>query len=197
MTDLADPALVNRVAQSAIETLDLATIIGPLDIAVLDLVPYLHRGLVVREKEFRAAVAGLDAAEFAGRHVAVGVPDGALVPAWAVMLVAARLSPGAASVAVASAEARRDVLASERVRAYDWARHAGKSVVLKGCGTGEVPLDAFAQATVALQGVAAKVMFGEPCSAVPVWRRPAEARPEAPRPEAPRPAARAALPVAR
>ncbi len=197
MTDLTDPGLiVNRVAKSAIETLDLAAIAGPLDVVALDLAPLMHRGLVVREKEFRAAVAGLDAEAFAGRHVAIGVPDGALMPAWAVMLVAARLAPVAASVAVASAEARRDTLAAERVRAYDWAQHAGKSVVLKGCGTGELPLDAFAQATIALQSVAAKVMFGEPCSAVPVWRRPAEARPEgtAARPPAARPAARAVLP---
>ncbi len=192
MTDLTDPGLVvNRVAQSAIETLDLAAIAGSLDVVALDLTALMHRGLVVREKDFRAAVAGLDAEAFAGRHVAIGVPDGALVPAWAVMLVAARLAPVAASVAVASAAARRDALAGECVRAYDWAQHAGKSVVLKGCGTGDVPLDAFAQATVALQGVAAKVMFGEPCSAVPVWRRPTEARSEA---SPARPAARATLP---
>lgn len=190
MTDLTGP-VANRVADSGIETLDLAAIAGSLDVVAFDLAPLLHRGLVVREKEFRPAIASLDDADFAGRHVAIGVPEGALIPAWAVMLVAARLAPVAASVAVASPEARRDVLAAEHVRAYDWAQHAGRSVVLKGCGTGEVPLDAFAQATIALQGVAAKVMFGEPCSAVPVWRRPAEARPEAP---VARPAAKAAPP---
>ena len=189
---MTDPGLiVNRVAQSAIEPLDLAAIVGPLDVVVLDLMPLMHRGLVVRETEFRAAVAGLEPGAYAGRHVAITVPDGALVPAWAVMLVAARLAPAAASIAVASAEARRDTLAAERVRAYDWAQHAGKSVVLKGCGTGDLPLDAFAQATVALQSIAAKVMFGEPCSAVPVWRRPTDARAEAP---AGRPATRASLP---
>ena len=167
--------IVNRVAASALETVDLAAVVGPLDVVELDLAPLLHRGLVVRERDFRAAVADLDASAFAGRHVAVLVPEGALVPSWAPMLIAAVLSPVAASVAVASAEARRAALAAERVRAHDWAALAGKSVVLKGCGTGAIPLDAFAQATVALQGVAAKVMFGEPCSAVPVWRRPSEA----------------------
>jgi hypothetical protein len=171
----ADGLVANRVAQSGIETLDLAAIVGPLDVVSLDLGPLMHRGLVVREKNFRTAVAGLDAAAFAGRHVAVLVPDGALVPAWAVMLVAARLAPVAASIAVAGVDARRAALAAERIRAYDWDAHAGRTVVLKGCGTGEVPLDAFAQATVTLQSVAARVMFGEPCSAVPVWRRPAEA----------------------
>ena len=176
----------NRVAASAIDTVDLAAAIGPLDVAVLDLGPLLHRGLVVREREFRAAVAGLDAAAFAGRHVAVVVPESALVPAWAVMLVAAVLAPVAASVAVADPAARRAALAAERVRAHDWQPYAGRTVVLKGCGTGSVPLDAFAQATAALQGVAARVMFGEPCSAVPVWRRPAD--PAAPARPAARPA---------
>ena len=173
--DPADGLVVNRVAASAVDTVDLAAVVGPLDVVALDLAPLMHRGLVVREKEFRAAVAALDAEEFAGRHVAVVVPEGALVPAWAPMLVAARLSGIAASVSVSSVEARRAALASDRVRRHDWSAQSGRSVVLKGCGTGDVPLDAFAQATVALQSVAAKVMFGEPCSAVPVWRRPAEA----------------------
>ena len=183
MTDLSAPALVvNRVAASGIETVDVAAVVGPLDIVGLDLAPMLHRGLVVRERDFRASVSALGTAGFAGSHVAVLVPEGALVPAWAPMLVAAALSPVAASVAVASVDARRSALASERVRAHDWSAYAGQTVVLKGCGTGEVPLDAFAQATVALQSVAAKVMFGEPCSAVPVWRRPTEARPAGERP---------------
>ena len=178
MTD-ADAPIVNRVAQSAIATVDLAAVVGEVAVVALDLAPMMHRGLLVREREFRASVAALDAEAYRGAHVAVLVPEGALVPAWAPMLVASVLSPVAASVAVASAEARREALAAERVRAHDWSAHAGRPVVLKGCGTGAVPLDAFAQATVALQQVAAKVMFGEPCSAVPVWRRPAAAPPAA------------------
>ena len=160
------------------ETLDLAAIIGPLDVAALDLAPLLHRGLVVREKEFRARRRRRWTwTAFAGRHVAVLVPDGrarARVGRHARRGCAS--SPVAASVAVASVDrAARRALAAERVRAYDWAPHAGQPVVLKGCGTGEVPLDAFAQATLALQAVASRVMFGEPCSAVPVWRAPAGA----------------------
>ncbi len=184
--------IVNRVAQSAIETLDLAAIVGPLDVCALDLAPMLHRGLVVREKEFRAAVAALDAGVFAGRDVALLVPADALVPAWAVMLVALRVATAAASVAVASVAERRAALAAERIRAYDWSAHTGHPVVVKGCGTGEVPLDAFAQATLALSRHASRVMFGEPCSAVPVWRA---AAPRAAAPHAAAPPQRAA-PVA-
>ena len=180
--------IVNRVAQSAIETLDLAAILGPLDVDALDLAPLLHRGLVVREKEFRAAVAEMDVGAFAGRDVAVVVPGDALVPAWAVMLVALRVATTAAHVSVASVAERRAALAAERILAYDWSAHAGRPVVLKGCGTGEVPLDAFAQSTLALSQVASRVMFGEPCSAVPVWRAPAAA-------QAPRSAAVAARPA--
>ena len=62
--------------------------------------------------------------------------------------------------------------------AVDWSRYEGAPVVVKGCGNNVVPLDAFVQATQKLQGVAAKVMYGEPCSSVPVWRKPA-ARPAA------------------
>ncbi len=177
----------NRVAESAVVTLDLASLVeaspagdapaGAQPVVVFDLADHLYRGLVLRERDFRDALAALDTAPYAGRDVAVVCSADAVVPTWAYLLAAARLAPVAASV---SAAAPADV---ERARwaaaldAHDWSAYAGRPVVVKGCGTDRVPLDAFVQATRHLQGVASKVMYGEPCSSVPVWRRPAETPP--------------------
>lgn len=178
--------IVNRVAESALVVLDLAALVDAPPVVPFDLAPLLEAGgLVLRERPFREAVAALDLAPFAGRDVAVFCSTGALVPTWAYLLVAARLAPVAAHVAAgdtASAERRRWDAALE---AHDWQAYAGRPVVVKGCGTDRVPLDAFVQATRHLQAVASKIVYGEPCSSVPVWRAPAS-------PAAPRAAARPA-----
>ena len=169
--------IVNRVAESAIETLDLAAL-APPEPAAFDLAPFLYRGLVLRERDFRQSLKETDWEPFRGQIVAVFCSADALVPTWAFMLVAARLD-GVASDVVAGTpdQVRRDRLVAA-LDGHDWERYQGAPVVVKGCGNDLVPLDAFVQATRRLQGVASKIMYGEPCSSVPVWRRPA-ARPAA------------------
>ena len=165
--------IVNRVAESAIETLDLAALAGPEPVP-FDLEPHLYRGLVLREREFRQSLKQTDWSAFEGAHVAVFCSADALVPTWAYMLVASRLEGVAASVAAGTpAEVRGRALVAA-LEGGDWEAYRDKPVVVKGCGNDVVPLDAFVQATWRLQAVASKVMYGEPCSSVPVWRRKAE-----------------------
>jgi len=183
--------IVNRVAESAIETLDLAALAPPEPVG-FDLAPHLYKGVVLREREFRQSLKETDWAAFAGADVAVFCSADALVPTWAYMLVAARLEGVARSVeAGAPDEVRRRGLVAALGR-LDWERYRDVPVVVKGCGNDLVPLDAFVQATRRLQAVASKVMYGEPCSSVPVWRRPsasaASAPPAAAKPAGVRPA---------
>ena len=169
-----DGLVVNRVAESAIETLDLAAL-APPEPAAFDLAPFLYRGLVLREREFRQSLKDHDWEPYRDAAVAVFCSADALVPTWAYMLVAARLDGVAASVAAGTPEAVRQAALVDALSELDWERYRDVPVVLKGCGNDLVPLDAFVQATRRLQGVAAKVMYGEPCSSVPVWRRPSAA----------------------
>lgn len=163
--------IVNRVAQSGIEVLDLSMFEPDGDPVELDIAPFLVEGLILREKPFRDAVAAFDFSPFAGRLVAVRCSADAIVPTWAWMLVATRLDGIAAAVTVGSpADAMREHFA-RAVAAFDWSRYADRTVVVKGCGSGRVPEAAYVMATAALQRVARKVMFGEPCSTVPLWRR--------------------------
>jgi len=163
--------IVNRVATSKLLLFDPATLWQGGEPVELDLAPYLHRGLVLREKEFRAAMEEFDAGAHAGRHVAVHCSSDAVIPTWAWMLVASKLA-GAASVTQGrAADAVREGVA-RAVAAEDWSRFAGRPVIVKGCGH-EVPPAAYVAALRSLQSVASKVMYGEACSAVPVWRRPA------------------------
>ncbi|MFN3597427.1 MAG: DUF2480 family protein [Rubricoccaceae bacterium] len=181
--------IVNRVAESDLVVYDLAALWDGRPVVELDLAPWLHRGLVLRERDFRAHLAAHDWSIYDGQHVAVYCSADAIVPVWAFMLVATRLS-GAASVAQGrAADLRRDHFA-RALAAEDWSRFADRPVVVKGCGNDVVPLAAYLDATRRLQAVASKLMFGEPCSSVPLWRRP-KAAPAESAPAA-RPAARPA-----
>ena len=176
--------ITNRVAESAIETVDLASFLDP--VTPFDLAPLLYRGLVLRERDFRQALKDHDWSAYHGQHVAVFCSTDALIPTWAYMLVASKLDGVAGSVAAGTeADVRRDRIA-RAIEAHDWGRYAGKPVVLKGCGNDLVSPDAFVRATVALKGVVGKLMYGEPCSSVPVWRAPPAGPPSG------RPAARPA-----
>ena len=183
--------ITNRVAESAIETVDLAAL-GPTEpVAAFDLASFLYKGLVLKEREFRQALKDHDWTAYRDRDVAVFCSTDALVPTWAFMLVGSRLDGVAASVTAADPEAVRRARFAEAVRTHDWSRYAGVPVVVKGCGNDVVPIDAFVQATQALQGVASKVMYGEPCSSVPIWRKrvaPASGQAAAAKPAGVRPA---------
>lgn len=169
--------IVNKVAQSDIEVFNLETLWDGKPVRELDIAPMLDEGLILREIPFRNALKELDTSTFADAHVAVRCSTDAIVPVWAYMLAAMRLDGIAASVAFGSPEdlvRDRFMIALE---AFDWTPYSGKNVVVKGCGSRLVPEAAYLEAARRLQRVADKVMFGEPCSSVPLWRRPARRTP--------------------
>ncbi len=169
---MMDAPIVNRVAQSDIVLFNLEELWDGRPVEVFDLAPYLLEGLVLVEKDFRQAMKELDWHAFAGKHVAITCSTEAIVPTWAYMLVAAKLRGIAASVVLGTEE---DLLREYFVRALekvDWERYRDKPVVIKGCGSPVVPHAAYVMATQKLQQVARKIMYGEPCSSVPIWRRP-------------------------
>ena len=143
--------IVNRVAESAIETLDLAAL-ATAEPAPFDLEPHLYKGLVLREREFRQSLKETDWSAFEGADVAVFCSADALVPTWAYMLVAARLDGVARSVSAGTPEEVRQRAVVAALDGVDWSQFEGAPVVLKGCGNALVPLDAFVQATRRLQG---------------------------------------------
>ena len=164
--------LVNRVAESDIETFNLEALWDGKPVLGFDLAPLLVEGLVLRERPFREALKAHDWSAYEGCHVAVHCSTDALLPTWAPMLVATKLYGRAASVAFGTeADLRRDYFV-RALDTVDWARYASKPVVVKGCASAIVPTAAYLLATQKLQDVAAKLMYGEACSAVPLWRKP-------------------------
>ncbi len=165
--------IVNRVAESEIDVFNLESLWDGRQVLSFDIAPFLEDGVMLREKPFREAVRTHDWSAFAGAHVAVFCSTDAIIPIWAFMLVGSRLDGIAHSVAIGTTdELRRDYFV-RALEAFDWSVYTDRIVVVKGCASRLVPANAYAVATRKLQQVARKLMYGEPCSSVPLWRRPA------------------------
>ncbi len=174
METSVDP-IRNKVAESGILTLDLAPFIpAAYSLAFFDLKPFLFMEMMLREKDYRAALQAQDWHDFAGKHVALGCSSDAVIPVWAYMLAAAYLQPVAASVHFSNQEALPALVITAALAQLDVSEYAGKRVVLKGCGDVSVPPEAYVAATTLLRPVVKSLMYGEPCSTVPVFKaRPA------------------------
>jgi len=162
--------IVNKVAESGIITLDLSPFIPSGEFASFDLKPFLFREMILKEKDYRAALQTHDWQQYAGKDVALFCSVDAIIPVWAFMLAATYLQPVAASVYYGTpAELAKSLLIS-RINAIDSNEYSGKRVVLKGCGDIPVPEAAYVAATSHLRPVVKSLMYGEPCSTVPIYK---------------------------
>lgn len=166
--------IINKVAQSQLTTLDLADFYTPGNRVLLDITEQLFMGQVLREKDFRAFISSNDWSKFQGLHVAVTCSADAIIPVWAYMLIATAIQPFAVTLVFGTLETLETELfrkaISEKVNPEDF---RNRKVVIKGCGDVYVPVSAFVEITRILRPVADKIMYGEPCSTVPVFKKTA------------------------
>ena len=163
--------LVNKVAQSGLVTLDPATFYPAGERIVYDIAANLFQGLMLREKDFREFVKTHDWAKYQDKYVAVTCSADAIVPAWAYMLLANRLAPYAKDVVFGDAEVLETVIFIKKIATMDTEQYRDQRVVIKGCGDVAVPVSAYVELTKRLTTVTKSLMFGEPCSTVPIYKR--------------------------
>ena len=163
--------IVNKVAQSGIITLDLETLIPERPVFGLDIKDQLFHGLLLKEKDFRAWVKTYDWAQYAKGNVAVYCSSDAIVPTWAYMLLATALEPHTSHVYFCSPSELNRMVAERELSSIQVADYADKRVVIKGCGNREIDNHAYVKLTSLLVPVVTSLMFGEPCSTVPVYKK--------------------------
>ena len=163
--------IVNKVALSGLVSLDLAEFYPQGERIVYDIKDNLFHGLILREKDFREFVKEHDWTQYRDKHVAVTCSADAIVPTWAYMLLASKLQPFAATVVFGSLETLETVLFDRAIRKIDPEQYRDQRIVVKGCGDIPVPTSAYVELTARLMTVAKSVMYGEPCSTVPIFKR--------------------------
>jgi hypothetical protein len=163
--------IINKVAQSGLVTLDPGQFYAPGERVVYDITDNLFHGLILREKDFREFVKGHDWAQYQDKNVAVTCTADAIVPAWAYMLLANRLQPYARQIVFGNLDVLETVLFVKEVAALDIEQYRDQRVVIKGCGDVPVPVSAYVELTQKLTPMVKSIMFGEPCSTVPIYKR--------------------------
>lgn len=163
--------IVNKVAQSGLLTIDLAGYAPQEQIVVYDIKDNLFHGLILKEKDFRDFVKSHDWSDYTGKHVGIVCSADAIVPTWAYMLLANKFSDFALSVHFGDEALVRSFLFERRLSQIDYGRYINQRVVVKGCGDIPVPESAYVTFTAALSRVAKSIMYGEPCSTVPIFKR--------------------------
>ncbi|HLT06876.1 MAG TPA: DUF2480 family protein [Cyclobacteriaceae bacterium] len=163
--------IVNRVANSPIVTIDLEQYYTPGERMAFDLRNHLYQGLVLREKDFREALKHMDWEKYRGKYVAIFCGVDAIVPTWAFMLVMTYLEGVAAEVVMGNMEVLEQYLFEKALESINPEEFRDRPVVIKGCSKVAVPLFAYGEIVKKLKGTARSIMYGEPCSTVPLYKQ--------------------------
>jgi hypothetical protein len=161
----------NRVASSALMVFDLEDYYPEGIKTQIDLAVWLTDGFLLKEKEFRQALAQLDWSQYQNHYVAIYCSTDAILPAWAEQLVAVQVLPFAKKVVLGTIDQLDELLYPELLAALDYSVYQDKPVILKGCSKKPVPQSAYILALQYLKPLAKSIMYGEACSAVPLYKK--------------------------
>jgi len=162
---------VNKVAESGIITLDLETYYPTDEVALFDMKDYLFMGLILKEKDFRQALKELDKSVYQDKIAAITCTADAVIPMWAYMLAASALQPVVKEIVFGDEATAKKELLLKKLSTINVDEFTDKRVVIKGCGEVPVPEEAYIAITKLLRPVAKSIMYGEPCSTVPVFKK--------------------------
>jgi hypothetical protein len=164
-------SLINKVAESGLVSIDLAGFLPNNEIIVFDIKPYLFMELILKEKEFRASLSEIDWSKYQDKIVAIHCSADAIIPMWANMLVASSLSMTAKAIYFGDENKVREQILLEAINAIDVSEYNEQRIVIKGCGETPIGESAYIAITQKLRPVVKSLMYGEPCSTVPVYKK--------------------------
>ncbi|GGA67428.1 hypothetical protein GCM10008015_05240 [Flavobacterium palustre] len=167
--------IINKVANSALEVFDLEDYYPKGIRTQIDISQWLLEGFLLKEKDFREQLKNHDWTQYQDHYVAIYCSTDAIVPAWASILVAIQLAPFAKKIINGNKEDLEAALYEELLPKLDYTTYTNKSVIIKGCSKKPVPMRAYVLAAHHLQPFARSIMYGEACSAVPLYKAPKKA----------------------
>ena len=165
--------IVNRVEKSKLISIDLEDYYMPGERHQIDLKDWLVDELYLKEKEFRTAVKNHDWSKYKNAFVAIDCSNNAIIPPWAYMLISTQLSSHAKKPVIGSITDLEAKIFEEEIEKIDLSVFKNKPVVIKGCSNKKLPMSLYYNLSSRLLPIAKSIMYGEACSAVPVFKRKA------------------------
>lgn len=164
--------IINRVANSGLISFDLETLYVQGERLSYDMKEDLFQGLILKEKEFRASIKEKDWSAYENKYVNIHCSVDVIIPTWAYMLLISKISPVASEVVIGSSEDLENYLFQKALDELDPVSYKDARLVIKGCSKFPVPSFAYGELVKRLLPFASSIMYGEPCSTVPVYKKP-------------------------
>ena len=164
--------IVNRIANSPIITFKLEDYSPQGERVLLDIKDQLFHGMILREKDFRTWVKDHDWSQYTDKHVAITCSVDTIIQVWAYMLLETRLHPYAATVVFGDLDDLEIALWQNFLDSHDFSQYSDRPVVIKGCSDIKIPVSIYVETTRRLMPYAKKLSYGEPCSTVPLYKKP-------------------------
>jgi hypothetical protein len=166
--------IVNRVSNSALMVFNLEDYYHQGERVVYDIKQNLFQELILKEKDFRAFVKEYDWSVYQDKNVAILCSADAIVPTWAYMLLAIHIQPFANMVIKGDLDDLEQALYKDALGKIDFTSFKDSKVVVKGCSMFPVPDFAYVEVVRLLRSYASSIMYGEPCSTVPLYKKKKE-----------------------
>jgi hypothetical protein len=163
--------IVNRVASSPLVTFDLEELYLPGDRVLVDIKDQLFQELILKEKDFRNFIKNTDWSAYKNKFVAITCSADAIIPHWAYMLLTSALQPHARTIVFGTLQDLETKIFFDQLSKIDFHKYKDAKIVIKGCSKVNVPAAVYVEATRLLMPCASSIMFGEPCSTVPVYKK--------------------------
>lgn len=163
--------IINKVAESGLISIDLAQYFPTNEIVVFDIKPYLFMELILKEKDFRTSLNSIDWSIYQDKIVGIFCSADAIIPMWANMLIVANLTPFARAIYFGDENKTRELVLLQAINNIDNSIYEDQRIVVKGCGDTPIGESAYIAITQKLRPVVKSIMYGEPCSTVPVYKK--------------------------
>ncbi len=163
--------IINRVANSGLITINLSDYAPKEEIIMFDLKNFLFEGVILKEKEFRYSLMKFDFSTYEGKIAALYCSSDAIIPMWAFMLVSTYLNPICSQLHFGEKEEVFQHVLLKKIKDINAEDYKDKKVIVTGCGSFPVRESMYVEITQKLQYTVSSLMFGEACSAVPVYKK--------------------------
>ncbi len=163
--------IINRVAQSKLEVIDLEDYYPQGKRVQFDIKDWLHEGLVLREKEFRQYVKEHDWSQYQDQYLALNCSTDAIIPAWAYLLISIELASYSKKTIIGDLDDLETSIYQDIIKDLDLNLYQDKPIIIKGCSNKPVPDNAYVLLSEVLQPIAKSIMYGEACSSVPLFKK--------------------------
>ena len=163
--------IVNKVENSSLKTIDLDLLIPKTPRVIFDIKHWLKNDLILIEKDFRRLIKSHNWNQYLGKYVSIQCSNNAIIPDWAFMLVSKSLKELEIENFIGSLEIMEHIIVKKTIDKLDLTSFKDKSIIIKGCSKKSIPKSSYSFLIDRLQPIAKKIMFGEACASVPIFKK--------------------------